>query len=951
MKLIFTILLLGAITLVTAQISNPPELEQQLAGKTNFRQITGIVHTYYNNQLAVLPPTDSIAKKRINRQLKMWHRWEFFNEPRLDANGDIVNVNQRTWEAYEKLPDAGAFTNATETSYGVWSEIGPTSYTRTGGYNGGMGRVNCIAFHPTDVNTFFIGCPAGGLWKTTNNGASWTNLADHIPSTGISGIVVSHSNANVIYILTGDGDGGHRNCIGVLKSTDGGVNWSPTGSFPGSLASGWLGYKLLQHPTNASILFAVTNTGIYKTTDAAVTWVRVNNGGTFTDIEFKPGDPTIMYAVRTFSTAPFLRSTNTGDNWSTAGITDVPTNAWRLAIGVSAANPNYVYLLAGPATAAGVFVGVYRSFDSGLDFDLRASTPNIMGYPNNGLDDAHQNTYDIAIEVNPTNVAQVLTGGINVWGSTNFGVTFTYRTQWDEPTPAGQYVHADIHNLAYNPLNNRLYVCSDGGVSYSDNNGSTWTIIWNGLQIAQYYNLSGNSADQNLLIGGLQDNGTMYKKSASFNFDHVDGADGYTALIDYSNTNNLYFTQNGVLNKSTNGGATVSYGNLAGGSWPSLAMHVTNSAILFAGRSDGVYKSINSAGSWVNTGGRGETEVLTCPSNNQRVYGLGNGLLYRSDTEGGGWVNVSGNPGYPGGDVSDIAVSPFNSLNVWICVGGYSAGVKVYSSTDGGANWTNRSGSLPNAAATAVAVDNNGGVYVGTDVGVFYRDPASGNWLPFYNWLPKVPISDIVLNQTANTITVATFGRGLWRTDQYSACTPSISLGGAVSGTRFYEASDNIVTTHVLQGGQGTEFIYRAGSYVRMDPGFEVKAGNKMKAFIGPCATGIPGFSRLATDYGIKDQRELLVKALRPYTGTPPAEKLTLLPGADGETELVVTVPEEQFVQLYYEAADHEIIAWLIRDRLKQGVYSIKLRQDKLKGKGPVTLRLLIGGQEQFITL
>jgi hypothetical protein len=936
---------------LNGQVTNPPELDALLNGEKNYSRIINTVKQFYAAKANTLTINDSIEKKKIKRQLKMWTRWEKFNAGRLDENGDVVNVNAKDWELYQQMSNANNRPDAVQTSYGVWSEIGPKSYTTIGsGHNGGLGRVNCIGFHPTNASIFYVGCPAGGLWKTTNGGTSWTNIADHIPSVGVSGIVVSFNSANVLYILTGDGDGGHRDCIGILKSIDGGTTWLPTGTLPGAPSSGLRGYKLVQHPSSANILFAVTSSGIYKTTDAAASWIRVQSTGSFSDIEFKPGDPTIMYAARLNSGTPFYRSTNSGDTWSTTSIVGVPINASRIAIGVSANNANYVYLLAGPATGTGTFVGTFRSFDSGLNFDLRASTPNILGYPNAGNDNRHQTNYDLAIEVNPTNVAQILTGGINVWGSTNFAVTLTNRTGWFEPsTAAAQYVHADIHNLAYNPLNNRLYVCSDGGVSYSDDNGTNWTQIWNGLQIAQYYKMSGYSADQNRLIGGLQDNGTMYKKTASTNFDHVEGADGYSAVIDFTNSNIIYFTENDGVNKSTDGGTTAAFANLNGDCWPALAMHTTNNAILFAGRCDGVYKTINSAASWVNTGAMGESELITCPSNNQRVYALGGGVLSRSDNEATSWTTVSGNPGYPAGTITDIGVAPFNSSNVWISVGGYTAGSKVFQSTDGGANWTNRSGTLPNAAASAIAVDNAGGVYVGTDVGVFYREPSSGNWLPFYNWLPKTPITDIVLNETAGTIAVATFGRGVWRTDLYSACTPSLVLSGTVAGTRFYEASDNIVSTHVLEGGTGTEFIYRAGNFVRFDPGFEVKAGNNAKAFIGNCASGIPSFSKLHTLYGVTNVSEIINESLTKTTNDKSAiekEIIQIETAKDGQTFITLNIAEDQYVQLYYQDETKEILAFLVKQYLPKGVYHLKVDTTKLKINKNISLQFYSKNKE-----
>lgn len=948
-KFIYLFVLLCWGIVADAQIDNPPDLQRLLDGKKNYYEIYNIVHNYYNGQLARLGPTDSVERKKLKRQLKMWFRWEFFNSGRLETNGDITNVTRHDFQALDELR-TNFQTEGIESAYGIWNAIGPTNYIRQpGGHNGGLGRVNCIAFHPSNANTLYIGVPAGGLWRSTNAGTTWALLTDDIPSIGVSGIVVDPADPNIIYILTGDGDGNDRACLGVMKTTDGGDHWSFTGDFPGVPAAGFRGYKLIMHPTNNDILFVVSDQGIFRTINAGVDWT-LEQSGWFTDIEFKPGTPTTMYAARLSSSTPFYRSTNTGDTWSTAGITGVPTNSSRIAIGVSAANSNYVYLLAGPATGTGAYVGVYRSFDSGLDFDLRNNAPNILGYAVDGMDNKHQTTYDLAIEVNPGNVGNVITGGINCWRSTNFGVDFTNATEWYEPTsPVAKYVHADIHNLAYNPLNDYLYVCSDGGVSVSTDHGVNWTVKWVGLQLAMYYTMSNYAADQNIILGGLQDNGTMFKNSSSFTFNHIEGADGYQTLIDYSDPDILYFDENDGLNRSIDGGINVSFTGLNNDSWPGLAMHSTNHNIVFAGRSDGVWMRDFSGAIWTNTGAAGQKRMLTCPSNSARVYAYNGTTLRRTDNTAGSW-SPAGPPTHPpssGQPITDMAVNPSFSGDLYVCVGGYTAGQKVYYSDDAGATWSNISGTLPNAACGAIIVDAALGVYVGTDIGVFYR-ANGGVWVPFYNGLPKVPVTDLYINESAGTISASTYGRGLWRSDIHSSCAATLVLAGTVAGNRFYEVSDNIVSTHVIEGGEGTEFFYKAGSYVRLDPGFEIKAGNKLKAFIGSCGTGIPTFRMLNNVYGITDSKELIKE---PLDISPGATGLIGTKPNNGAREVSFNLPKKQFVQLYYEReSDHEIIAWVLRGSVLPGSYKMQLTDEKLKGKG-IKLVIRVGDEVREIRL
>jgi hypothetical protein len=138
---------------------------------------------------------------------KQWKRWEHDMSRRLDKNGKVHNWRARVFEEYHRYEHTVA-NGANRDWGGHWSQIGPLK-TQANLLNDqrGDGRVNCVAFHPTDANTLWAGTPGGGLWKTTDLGDTWTPLTDGLPSIGISGIAVDPADTDVIYILTGDGDG------------------------------------------------------------------------------------------------------------------------------------------------------------------------------------------------------------------------------------------------------------------------------------------------------------------------------------------------------------------------------------------------------------------------------------------------------------------------------------------------------------------------------------------------------------------------------------------------------------------------------------------------------------------------------------------------------------------------------------------------------------------------
>ncbi|MCD4734966.1 MAG: hypothetical protein K8R53_02890, partial [Bacteroidales bacterium] len=274
-----------------------------------------------------------------NSGYKLFRRWMILAENYIDENGNFLHANHLSQE-YKKFNEQ----YAGEAIVGTWTSVGPVIFPQQTfpGQCPALGRISAIEFHPTDPNTIFVGTPNGGLWKSTNGGITWSNLnTDTIPTIGISDIVIDPVDPSVMYIGTGDRDHGDCWDRGVYKSTDYGNTWYPHWNGMGLLRIN----KLLINPVNNNILIAATSNGIYKTYNKAGTWYKMGGSspptGYVMDLDFKPGDPSVMYATQGGS---FYKSTNYGDSWAKSYLSY--NSSYRMAIGVTPANPNKVYLFA-----------------------------------------------------------------------------------------------------------------------------------------------------------------------------------------------------------------------------------------------------------------------------------------------------------------------------------------------------------------------------------------------------------------------------------------------------------------------------------------------------------------------------------------------------------------------------------------------------------------------------
>ena len=722
---------------------------------------------------------------------KPFKRWEYSTSELIDGKGNIPAPGQLEAEVqkYLKLRALNSSTTygalggsaATCQTTGNWVELGPTNLpsNRTGQPNG-LGRINSVAFHPTDSNIIYVGAPAGGMWVTKDGGQTWSSNTDSLASLGVSSIAVDPTHPDTIYLGTGDRDASDSYGSGVYKSKDGGQTWTLSNSGMGNKIVG----KLLIDPTNTNTLLAATNGGIYRSTNGGSSWT-LEQSGNFKDLVFDAVNSSILFACRT--SARLYKSTNNGQSWSqvTSGL---PSSKSRMAVAVTPHDSNYVYVV---VTNSRSYEGLYLSTNRGASFTQMSDTPNIMDYSHLGTGTGGQAWYDLDIAVDPNDKSIVNVCGVNIFQSKDYGRTWKINAHWvgSGGAPA---VHADNHVMEYQPGTNTLYSGNDGGIYYTKNLGSSWKDISDGISIAQIYRLGQSATESNTLVNGYQDNGTgFYEKGKWYT---VIGGDGMDCVIDPTTASYAYselyygdirrikdgrsqgtIAKNGVNGISESGGWVTPY-----------VLREGTPSTMFVGykniwRSTNIQANSRTSVSWSrisnNVAGSNSSNIAVLENSSAN-----SNILYvaRSDKKFFKSTNVNAtSPSW-----TDLTSSLPNNANVswieshstisnrlWICQSN-----KIYQSNNGGTSWSNISNGLPNIPILCVVFDSSSkkqGMYLGTYMGVYYKDTTMSSWAWFNDNMPiNTRVRDIEIYHSPSGrglshVVCATYGRGNWKSSLY----------------------------------------------------------------------------------------------------------------------------------------------------------------------------------------
>jgi photosystem II stability/assembly factor-like uncharacterized protein len=765
-------------------------------------------------------------KDRID--LAIEQEFEMTKDP---ATGEVPrNRLHRAMEVADELRANAA--NRSLISNLNWEERGPNNV-------GGRTRAILVDANDDTGNTIWAGSAGGGLWKSTDAGINWTPVNDFFDNLAVTTIAQHPATNNTMYFGTGEGffNADAIRGLGIWKSIDGGTTWDLLSTTANNSSFRYVQKIVIN---DDGTVFAATRDGVQRSEDGGATWSKalgsgVNGASTNSAGDIEMASDGDLYAAMGLlrSTDGIYKSTDDGDSWTKLdndnnGLPE--SNYERIELACAPNNSEVVYALFQNKTTRKC-LGIYRTGDGG-DTWVSKVVPPVY---NNDNFTSKQAWYDLICAVDPNNANRVFIGGLDLLLSNDGGDSWTQISQWYGANGI-QEVHADQHAIVFETgSSDNIWFGNDGGVYRTTNGSAAMPNIVsrkNGYNVTQYYAADLiQIADSTSFIAGAQDNGTQRYLSSGINsttevtggdgaFSHID-ADEPDIQISAYTYNNYRVTTDAWENytKYNVGGnrkgrfinptdydskANILYGSFDGGKYSYLS-NIGNDA---SSPEDG-NRSIS------EFGGAKVSSVTVSPNENDRVYfGLDNGDVVRVDNANSS--SASGTLIRSGSNyVSSIAIAEGNENHIIVTYSNYGV-VSVWSTTDGGTNWTDIEGNLPDIPIRSVIFHPNDDtqVLLGTELGVWTTDEVDGSdteWVPNNTGFANARVDMLAARKSDNTVIAATHGRGL-----FSAVLPG-EIGGApecsatVSSFPYEESFESSFGNWVQNGEDDIDWTRQSG--------------------------------------------------------------------------------------------------------------------------------------------
>lgn len=692
--------------------------------------------------------------------------------------------------------------------------IGPAAYS---------GRISDFAVNPENPSEYYVGVASGGLWKTTNHGTTFKPIFDKESVFSIGCLAMDPNNSNVVWVGTGENNT-QRNLAygdGVYKTTDGGKSFKNMGLKKSSQIG-----KIMIDPRNSNVVYVAAQgqawgpggeRGMYKTTDGGKNWERILEIGPYTgvsDMEMDPRNPDILYAAshqrerRVWSKidggpeSAIYKSVDAGKSWYKLKKGLPGGDVGRIGLALAPSNPDIIYAV---IELPGNKGGFYKSNDMGESWEKRSD--KVSGSPQ----------YYNEIYCDPLNAELV------VLMDTRAGLTLDGGKTWTNIEGADK--HVDNHALWINPEDTNHYLMGcDGGIYESYDRAKTWQFKSN-LPITQYYHARvDNDYPFYNVYGGTQDNGSWIGPSQTnkryiVNADwvHTIGGDGYLSIPDPSNPDISYHESQycGLRRYDERTGNSVSIQpqpteeERFRWNWNTpYFLSPFNPKTLYVG-GNYVFKSTDMGGTWkkisedltrqidqndlpmmgkmwppeavaknMSTSVFGNIFALNeSPLKQGMIYaGTDDGLIWITENDGKNWTKYDKFPGVPDMTfVNYVLPSRYDEGTVYACFDGRknSSDFTPYliKSTDKGKTWTSIASNLPSGTVYCIQEDHVDPniLFIGTEWGVWTTIDGGKKWVQLKKGIPTIQVKDLTIQERENDLVVATFGRGFYILDDYSA--------------------------------------------------------------------------------------------------------------------------------------------------------------------------------------
>ncbi|MEP6684013.1 MAG: T9SS type A sorting domain-containing protein [Parafilimonas sp.] len=672
---------------------------------------------------------------------------------------EVKNAIARRFEYDELQQESFSKTSALP----KWQLIGPANIG---------GRITDIEMPRNNENMIYAGSASGGIFASTDFGATWTPIFDKQPYLAIGDIEIDPNHDSTIYAGTGEPNTGGGSITydgnGIYKSINAGHTWKNIGLD----SVGTIG-KVAVAKTNSNIIYVAavgniyqknTNKGLYKSTNNGATWKRVlyiSDSTSVNDVAVSPVDANTLYAatwerisrpdVRIYGgiTSNLFKSTDGGTHWTKLFTDDA--NRGKITIGIPPTNANLLYV--SMANKDGSFRAIYKY--NGTNFTTIS----------NGVFGATTYTWWFGgIKCHPTNENIVYYSDFNLYRTTNGG------TSWQ--TVAGSS-HVDQHAVCIHPTNNQKVVIGNDGGLYTSTNALT-NITFRNLPNTQVYDFDVYKADEKSISAAFQDNSFGRTSTQAITaWQSFGGGDGVEIRVNPTDKTETYSSQYGGLNITTNG---------IGGSdrfnWRCpIRLDPVNPAIRYMGTNK-VYKFNPSQNKWTaisgdltNGSGSGNfgtvTTLAVAPTNNNYIYsGSDDGQVYVTKNGGTNWQKIT--TGLPVLWTTFIKTDRTNPEIVYVGFSGFRYGftdAHIYKTTNAGATWTRISNDLPQVPVNDLEIDptRSNLLYLATDIGVYYSLNGGVNWIKLGTKMPSVVVSTLNFAVNSRFLYASTYGRSIYK--------------------------------------------------------------------------------------------------------------------------------------------------------------------------------------------
>ncbi len=680
------------------------------------------------------------------------------------------------------------------------------------------GRITSIQGVNSSPKTVYIGTAGGGVWKTTNAGASFKPVFDKYCQS-IGAIAIDPVDPNIVYVGTGESN--LRNSVsignGIYKSTDAGDNWIRIGMDSTEHIS-----KILIDPKDSKNIYVAVpgplwsdspHRGLYKSSDGGKSWTKilyVDEKTGCADIAVHPTNPNIIYATtwqfrrKAFSFesggkgSAIFKSEDGGQHWTKLNKGLPEGDFGRVALSLAPSAPDHLL-----AIVESKNTGLYISEDGGANWKSQSATLNVVSRP----------FYFSTLVIDPLDPKRVYRPAFSFSYSDDGGYS------WSDASNDGGWVHSDHHALWIDPKNtDHMYLGTDGGVYISNDRGVTWIFCGN-LPVGQFYRIAVDNAQPFRIYGGLQDNGSWVGPSAApggitnGDWKGLYWGDGFWTVPDPIDSNTVYAESQGGSSARIDMRNSKSYNikpqQLKGQeklrwNWNSpIVAGISNPRNLYVG-AQYLFKSTDQGRNWeaispdLSTNDKAKQEQessgglsadVTSAENHCTIYaiaespfdekiiwvGTDDGNVQLTLNGGKTWNLLNANflsTGIPKQAwVSWIEPSKHNKQRAYICFDAHTTGdhkTYVIKTEDMGKSWTRIESKDFTGFAHRIKEDpvEPGLLFLGTEMGLFASLDQGNNWFRMKNNIPEYAlVRDIQIQENSSSLVIGTHGRGIYVID------------------------------------------------------------------------------------------------------------------------------------------------------------------------------------------